>query len=291
MPPVPSSTLFAVFARAPRCATTVLAITALTLSAQSPLRAATILANDNFTASGGAGINTVAHTSSTDVGTYTTLHGTNGMSVKPVADFGEGNVLALSNTTNTYYRAFDNAAVLKLSELPVSQTLSLTFDIRFDGGTFGAAQNFSFGFVNATTANSVLYANVNLNGGSSEFRYRPDSTNMSDAGTQLPSSGWVEPATVSAKSYTFQLDVTRNADGGYLFQYYRNSQLLGSITQTAGSTWARLMAGEALTGIAFRHSQVPALVTYIDTVSLVIMPAATPATTAGAAVWNRPTAD
>jgi len=268
--------------RIARLATAALSAAVLLMLGHAPLRA-DILANDNFTASSGTGTGTVENTSAPSVGTFVTANGTQGMSIKTVPDFGEGNVLALSNSTNTYYRAFDHATVLKLRDLPAEQTLSITFDIRFEGGSFAAAQNFSFGLVNTTAAHSILFANVNLNGGPSEFRYRPGSFNMSDAGTIIPGSTWTEPATVTAKSYTLQLDVTKKTNGSYLFQYFRNSVLLGTSTQTTTGTWARLMAAEDITGIAIRHSQMPALITYIDTVVIVTMPAAPEPNTASTA--------
>ena len=276
--------------RTPRFAITALSV-ALLLAAGRPSLRADILTNDNFTASSGTGVGTISNTSSPGVGTYTTVQGTNGLSVKTLSDFGDGNVLVLSNSTNTYYCAFDGATVLKLRDLPANQTLSITFDIRFDGSKFGAAQNFSFGLVNTATPNSILFANVNLNGGHSEFRYRTDSFNMSDAGTIIPSSDWTEPTTVTATSYTLQLDVTKKSNGSYVFQYFRNSVLLGTSTQPANSTWAHLMAGADITGIAIRHSQTPALITYIDTVAVVTMPAAPEPTASVGAHPSHPAAN
>jgi MYXO-CTERM domain-containing protein len=144
-------------------------------------------------------------------------------------------------------------------------------DIRFDGGTFAAAQNFSVGFVaDATTDNSILYANLNLNAGSSEFRYRTGSFNMSDAGSTVGTS-WTEPTTVSATSYLLALSVTR-VGTGYTVDYSRDGNSLKNETYLTGSAWETAVAGADMTGIAFRHSQTPGVTTYLDNVSVTIVP-------------------
>ena len=232
-----------------------------------PIAHSATLVNDNFTLSSGTGVGTVNNTSASGVGTYSTILGTAGMSVTTISGFGSGNVLSLANNTNTYFRAFDGAASLTLGGLAANETLSMSFDVRFVG-TFGAAQNFSFGFIDNDPANSVIYANVNLNSGSSEFRHRAGSFNMSDAGATIPSSGWTEPATISGNSYSFQLGVTKQENGDYLIEYYRDGALVGSNTEAGNGTWATSMANTAISGIAFRHSQTPGLVTYIDNVTV-----------------------
>jgi hypothetical protein len=227
---------------------------------------AAILASDNFTLSSGTDAGTASNTSSTGIGTYSTIQGTNGMTVTAQAGFGSGNVISFGNNTNTYYRAFDSSTSLTLGSLAANQTLSLSFNVRFDGGAFSAAQNFSFGFVNNTSANSILYANVNLNSGTSEFRYRTGSFNMSDGGTQT-GAGWTEPTTISTTAYTFKLDVTKQANGSYLLEYYRDGVRYGNLTETSGGSWATAVSTTDITGIAFRHSQIPGVVTYVDNVS------------------------
>lgn len=246
---------------------------------------AATLASDNFTLSSGTNTGTVSNTSSSGIGTYTTIQGTTGMSVVngatlPTQPFGSGNVLSLGNNTNTYYRAFNGASTLTLGSLTEDQTLSLSFDIRVAGTVSTSAQNFSFGFVNtASTVNSVLYANVNLNGGTSEFRYRASSFNMSDAGTQLPGTAfWTDAKVISTNSYNFQLDVTKQSNGSYLIEYYRNDSLLGSTTEAGNSVWATAMAGVDITGVAFRHSQLPGLTTYLDNVSVSVSTIPEPST-------------
>lgn len=231
---------------------------------------AAVLVNDNFTNSSGTNVGTVNNTEAVGVGTYSTILGTNGMSVTTVSGFGSGNVLSFANNTNTYYRAFDGAATLTLNGLAVGETLSMGYSVRFDGGTFAAAQNFSFGFVNQGSPNSILYANVDLNGGNSEFRYRSSSFNMSDAGTTVGTS-WTQSAAVSGTGYQFGLAVTRQA-GSYLMEFSLNGSVVGSSTLLTSSAWFTAMGGVDIAGIAFRHSQTPGLTTYIDNVSVVTVP-------------------
>ncbi len=231
----------------------------------SPAARAIVLVNDNFTLSEGTPSATITHTESSDTGTYATLHGVAGLSATKVEGFGTDTVLGLSNTNNTYHRAFNGAATLTLANLEPNQTLSLSFDIRFDGGTFAGAQNFSFGFINGNSPDSVLYANINLAGGPSEFRHRLNSYNMSDAGTQI-GSGWSEPPTASGTAYSFQIEITKQANGGLRIAYYRGNALLSSHTEPGNGVWIKNRASAEITGIAFRHSQTPGLKTYIDNV-------------------------
>lgn len=234
---------------------------------------ADILAADNFTASSGTGVGTVNNTESAGVGTYTTVQGANGMSVTTQSGFGNGNVLSLANGTQTYYRPFDGGSTLTLNSLSAGQTLSLSYTARFDG-SFGGADNYSFGFVNFGSPNSILYANVDLStvgGTQSEFRYRTGSFNMSDAGLTFGNI-FTNPTSVSTTSYNLQLNVTRQVDNAFLVEYLRDGVLYGSTVQTNGSTFASAVGGLAITGVAFRHSQTPGVVTYLDDVSVSVVP-------------------
>lgn len=245
-----------------------LSVSAFCLTALASGHAA-VLVDDNFTNSSGSNVGTVSNTESVGVGTYTTIQGTTGMTVTTISGFGTGNVLSLANNTNTYYRPFDGAVTLSLDDLAAGESLSMSFNIRFDGGTFAAAQNFSFGFVNQSTPNSILYANVNLNAGGSEFRERSGSFNMSDAGSQVGSS-WTQPTTVSTTSYTYGLSVTRQGSD-YLVSYSLNGASIAGSSQTF--TAAQLaMEGTDITGIAFRHSQTPGVITYLDNVMVSTVP-------------------
>ena len=114
------------------------------------------LANDNFTLSSGSNATTANSTESAGVGQYMVIQGAglnmnvvNGSTLTPA--FGNGNVLALGNSTstNTFFRAFNGAASLSLNSLATNQTLRLSFDVAFDGATLAAAQNFSFGWATA----------------------------------------------------------------------------------------------------------------------------------------------
>lgn len=119
-----------------------LSVSAFCLTALASVHAA-VLVDDNFTNSSGSNVGTVNNTESVGVGTYTTIQGTTGMTVTTISGFGTGNVLSLANNTNTYYRPFDGAVTLSLDDLAAGESLSMSFNIRFDGGTFAAAQNFS----------------------------------------------------------------------------------------------------------------------------------------------------
>lgn len=230
-----------------------------------PASHAVVLANDSFTFSKGERQDTIENTEIVGTGAITNLLGNSGLSVATLPGFGTDAVLVLSNTTNTYHRAFNGSATLTLSSLSPNQTLSLSFDIRFDGGTFGGAQNFSFGFINAKTNDSILYANLNLGGGISEFRHRAGSFNMSDAGTQL-GAGWSEPPTASGAACTFQIEITKKPDRSYLIAYYRDNALIKSLVEPAGGVWAKYWSATEITGIGLRHSQTPGLKTYIDNI-------------------------
>lgn len=238
---------------------------------------AAVLVNDNFTNSSGTNVGTVNNTQAAGVGTYSTIQpgaGT-GMSVTTVSGFGSGNVLGFANNNNTYYRGFNGSTTMTLNSLAVNESLSLSFAIRFDG-SFSGADNFSFGFVGQSPANSVLYSNLDLSasgGYASEFRYRAGSFNMSDTtGTVVVGSGWTEPATVSTTAYNFELSVTKLAGGAFSIEYFRNGALTGSANVASGSGFVTAMGDTTISGIAFRHSNLPNVLTYIDNVSVVTVP-------------------
>lgn len=238
----------------------------------SPGAYGAVLASDNFVLSTGINVGSVTNTQASGVGTYTTILGTGGMSVTTVSGFGTGNVLSFSNSTNNYYRAFNDSTSLTLNSLGVNHKLTMSFDVRFDG-SFGGADNFSFGFVNTATPNSILYANLDLSalgGTPSEFRYRTTSYNMSDAGIIVGSS-FTEPTTTSTTAYTFELSVTKLANNGFLLEYLRDGVLIGSTTQAANSAFATTVGNLAISGIAFRHSQTPGVTTYIDNVTAMVV--------------------
>jgi hypothetical protein len=88
---------------------------------------------------------------------------------------------------------------------------------------------------------------------------------MSDAGTLL-GSGWSEPPTASGTGYSFQIEITKTADGGFRIAYYRDNALLGSHAEPGRGIWIKTRSRAEITGIAFRHSQTPGLKTYIDNV-------------------------
>jgi hypothetical protein len=231
---------------------------------------AAVLVNDNFSLSSGSNVGSVSNAESAGVGTYTTIQGSLGMTVTTISGFGTGNVLSFGNNTNTYYRSFDGAATVTLSGLAIGESLTMTYDVRFDGGTFAAAQNFSFGFVNQASPNSILYANVNLNAGQSEFRERSGSFNMSDAGIQV-GAAWTQSATVSTTSYSYGLSVTNQGGNNFLVSYTLNGVALSGSSQTLTASQLGL-EGTTITGIAFRHSQTPGVVTYIDNVYVATVP-------------------
>jgi len=223
-------------------------------------------------------VGTVNNTEASGVGTYSTIQGTNGMSVVSGGSlspaFGSGNALSLANNTNTYYRAFNGGSAFTLNSLSVNETLKMSFAIRFDG-SFAGADNFSFGFVNFASPDSILYANVDLSasgGLSSEFRYRDGSFNMSDAGgSAIVGSTWTQPSTTTTTSYSFDLSVTKLSTG-FLLEYSRDGSLLGNSTVLNSSTWATTMAGTSISGIAIRHSNTPNVVTYLDNVYVATVP-------------------
>lgn len=232
------------------------------------------LINDNFSLSSGTWVSSVTSTEASGVGTYSDIFGANGMAVTTVSGFGNGNVLALTNSSAvTHYRAFNDAETLTLNSLAADETLRLTLDIRYFGN-FGGADNFSFGFVNRGSPNSILYANLDLNssgGTSSEFRYRVGSFNMSDGGL-ITGSSFTESNTVSAVNYSLQLDITHQLAGGFVVDYYRDGSLIGTHTAVDGSAFDTAMGDVSITGIAFRHSQTPGLITYIDNVNVSVVP-------------------
>ena len=235
---------------------------------------ATILVQDNFTNSSGSGVALVSDTEAVGTGSYATILGSNGMTVTAVAGFGSGNVLSLANGTQTYHRPFSS---LTFDSLAAGQTLSLSFDLRFATGSFSGADNFSFGFISDTAPASLLYANLDLSasgGLTSEFRYRTGSFNMSDnaASVILPGGSFTEPSTAVDTNYALALSITREVEGGYTIEYFRDSVLRGSTTLANGSPFALATAGTPITGIAFRHSNTPNIITYLDNVTVAVIP-------------------
>ena len=251
------------------------------------------LANDNFTLSSGSNATTANSTESAGVGQYMVIQGAglnmnvvNGSTLTPA--FGNGNVLALGNSTstNTFFRAFNGAASLSLNSLATNQTLRLSFDVAFDGATLAAAQNFSFGFVNYSSPVSIIFANVDLSSAAlaSEFRYRTGSYNMSSAGPTV-GTAWTEAPTVwTNTSYRFDFSVTKDGGGNFIVAYARDGTVVSSQTLLGNSTWGTTMAGLNITGVAFRQCTVPGVMTYIDNVLVTVPePTTTVLTMAGVA--------
>lgn len=243
-------------------------------------KAATILANDNFTLSSGTNVGSVINTQASGTGTYQTIQGSNGMTVTTSGSFGSGNILGLGSNSNTYYRAFNGASAFSLASLATGETLKMSFNVFFTAGTI-IADNFSFGFVN-TTANSgagysVLYVNADLAGDTpsaraSEFRYRSNSYNMSDnIASTIIGTSFTEPVTQTNTSYLFQLEVTKLAVDSYKIDYYRDATLVQSLTQNSGG-FVTDAASQNITGIAFRYASLPGITTYMDNVSVTLVP-------------------
>ncbi len=229
------------------------------------------LASDDFTSSVGVNTGVVNDAEGPGAGTYTTIFGSHGMSVVTLGGFGIGNVLSLTNANWCYYRPFNGATNFTLNSMATGHTFSLWFSIRMVGNlTSGGADNFSVGFVGDSSSNSIVYANLDLSsaGGTvSEFRYRTGSALMSDAGLIVGGYTWTEPSTVSQSNYTMQLTVTRQTNG-FTLGYFRDGVLAGATTQTNGSTWVAAVGNLSISGIAFRHAQVPSAVTYLDNVNV-----------------------
>lgn len=236
---------------------------------------ADLLVSDNFSGSSGTNVSAINNTEVSGVGHYSTVQGTAGMTITNLSGFGDGNSLALANGTQTYYRPFDDGATLTLNGLTAGQKLSLSYTARFDG-SFSGDDNFCFGFVSSNPANSILYTTLDMNGGApvnliSEFRYRTGSFNMSDAGAAFGSI-FTNTTTASATSYTLELSVTRQVNNAFLIEYCRDGVLYGATTEANGGTFANTAGGLAISGIAFRNSQVPGVITYIDNVSVSLIP-------------------
>lgn len=243
-------------------------LAAITLSATAQT---TILGIDDFTNAAGTGVGVVNNTQSIGVGTYTTILGTGGMSVTTLSGFGSGNVLALANNSNTYYRAFNDATSFTLNSLQTSYKLSISFDIQFGGTNFTSAQNFGIGFLNQSSPNSIAYANLNLNSGTSQFRYRAGSFNMSDSIESTIISTFSQPATSGSTNYNFEFSITKLANG-FLLEYLRDGVVIGSSTQLSNSAFATNMGNVAISGIGFRYASNPGFTTYLDNVNVVLVP-------------------
>jgi len=223
-----------------------------------------ILVDDNFTNSTGSSAN-MENTQAPGVGTYERIQGGSGnLTATTISGFGSGNVLQLGNNANTYFRAFNDDATLKLSDLTPGQTLSLSFDFRSTGDFGTDALNFGFGFLNAT--NSIAYVNLNAQADSpaSEFRFRTGSPNMTSSGTQI-GTGWSD-VTSSATNYNFELIITRT-EADYLLQYFVDGTEISSATNALGGT-----SGLDITGIGFRWGEGPGTSTNIDNVVVEVIP-------------------
>ena len=235
-------------------------------------RADTSLASDNFTLSFGTNLSTIANTESTGVGSYTVIQGspTTTLSVTNISSlgFGVGNSLRWSNGGQTYYRAFNGGATVKLNDLAVGETLRLAFDLRF-AADLSTADNFSFGFISFPQPTSIAYANLDLydagTGRSSEFRYRTGSFNEGDLGSQINST-FTEPATAIGTPYAIKFDVTR-LNNGFQLAYYRDGALVVTTTGITASVFVTSVGNTNITGVAFRG--VPLAVTYIDNLQVV----------------------
>ena len=229
---------------------------------------AELLASDNFTLAVGTNLSTLTDTEASGVGTYSVIQGTptNVLSVTNITGFGSGNVLRWPGGGQTYYRAFNSGSAFTLNNLSTGEVLRLAFDVRF-AGFFSSADNFSFGFVGISAPNSIVYANLDLNGTNtaglqSEFRYRPGSFNMSDnVASVIVGSSFTEPATVSGTGYAIKLEVTRLTNG-FQLAYFRDSVLVGTTTGLTASAFVTAMSTTTISGIAFRG--IDLLTTYMD---------------------------
>lgn len=235
-------------------------------------RADTTLASDNFTLSVGTNLSTMANTEAAGVGTYSVIQGspTTALSVTNITalGFGDGNVLRWPGGGQTYYRAFNGAATLRLNDLSIGEILRLTYDLRF-AGNLTSADNFSFGFVNVPQPTSIVYANLDLydagTGLNSEFRYRTESFNEGDLGSQINST-FTEPALALATGYAMKMEVTRLSNG-FRLDYYRGGTLVGTTTGITASVFVTKVANSNITGVAFRG--IPLAVTYLDNLQVV----------------------
>lgn len=244
-------------------------VAAFSLAAFAGNGYAVVFANDNFTNSSGSGLSSIINTESVGVGVFATAYGAGASyAVTTVPGFGSGNVLRLANIDNNNYRAFNNSATLALNNLGVNESLRLTFDVRFENYP-ESGNNFSFGFVSSSPAQSIGYANIDLNENAtaSEFMYRTSSFNMADIGTTL-GSPFTSTNLSADTNYTMGFSITKNSAGHFEFSYSLNGVVQSSQTFLSNSTWAlsQAGAGTAITGVSFRHSQTPGTVTYLDNV-------------------------
>jgi hypothetical protein len=167
------------------------------------------------------------------------------------------------------YRAFDGATTLTLNSLAANQTLSLSFNVGYQADP---TASLSFGFVDNTGPNSVVYVNQSLVGASnaSKFRYRTGSAFMSAASPSvaidLTNGVWTDADTLASTSYTLQLDVTKLANGNFQLDYSRDNSLVKSLTVLSTDTWVTSVGGTAITGIAFRNESANSANIFIDNV-------------------------
>ena len=234
---------------------------------------AAILVADNFTNSTGTGASTVNNTQATGTGTYSRLYpGTiSSYTIETVTGFGSGNVLTLGDGDSTHARTLNSSTVFSLGSLSTGSVLSLSFDIRFTG-TFAASgtRQFSFGFINRTSAtqSSIAYGMVGQDTGS--FRLRASSFNMSTSGTdggmQIGASTF-NTGLVTDTNYNLKLAITKTGDTSYLLQYFQNGTEIGSTTSDLAST-----AGLDINAIGFRWSSPPGVTTHLDNVTVELIP-------------------
>ena len=228
-------------------------------------------ASDNYTdatvPTGGA---TVSNAESTGVGSYRRLYdGGSVYSVGTVDGFGSGNVLTLSNGSSTHSRALNSSTAFSLASLAVGDVVSMSFDMRLTG-TLTAGRSFSFGFLNEAgsgTQSSIAYGMVGETGG--EFRRRDTSWNMST--TSNNGGGRIGDAFTGGglavdTNYNLGISITKEGENSYTLRYVQN----GTTIATVLSNPLTSTAGKDITGIGFRWSETPGVVTHIDNVLVTV---------------------
>ncbi|MFA7344772.1 MAG: PEP-CTERM sorting domain-containing protein [Terrimicrobiaceae bacterium] len=231
---------------------------------------ATVLVNDNFTNSTGSSVSTVNNTESIGVGTHNMINGSNALSVVTPSFFGSSKALQMNvGSGNVDYRAFDGATTLTLNSLAVGESLTLSFDVGFNADP---TANLSFGFVNTTTPNSVIYVNEALTASTSNYRFRSSSAFMSAGSGSAIGSNWTASDTAQSTSYHYELEVTKLTGGDFQLDYLVNSGLVNSQTVLASSTWVTTMGGVDITGVAFRNESAGSASLFIDNISVITVP-------------------
>lgn len=226
-------------------------------------------------------VNRVTDAQAPGVGVYEVIQpdGAQSLSVTRVEGFGRDNVLVMGNTADTVYRAFDGGRTVTLESLKPNQTLQLRFEVRFSGSLLGA-DNFAFGFVNREKPNSVAYLNIDLSGSDpldrvSGFYFRSGTFNMSRTPDSVridaePEGRFFEPETVSDRNYTLVFEISRDASGSFVLQYFRDGEQVAIAIADVGKAFATAQAETPITSIAFRHGQQPNAKTYIDHVRVIV---------------------